>query len=296
MKQLSYHRKEKAQGLLFITPALLLFLVFMAYPMIYGLLLSFTSNRNAGSALNFNGLSNFIRLFTKDSYFKVSLINNLIYAIGFTPGVLIVALLVALLLNSKIRGARLLRTVCFLPYLTSMVAVATVWNILLAPNGPVNSMLRAIGISNPPGWLMDKDWALPSVILVAIWKNFGYYMIILLAGLQSIPTYLYESALIDGADARQSFRYITVPMLSPTIFLCLITIVIAAFQEFDIIKIMTEGGPGRATNVLVFRIYTEGFVNVKMGYASAIAYVLFAIIMLITLFQFWMQKKWVNYD
>ena len=140
MKQLSYHRKEKVQGLLFITPALLLFLVFMAYPMIYGLLLSFTSNRNAGSALNFNGLSNFIRLFTKDSYFKVSLINNLIYAIGFTPGVLIVALLVALLLNSKIRGARLLRTVCFLPYLTSMVAVATVWNILLAPNGPVNSM------------------------------------------------------------------------------------------------------------------------------------------------------------
>ena len=104
MKQLSYHRKEKVQGLLFITPALLLFLVFMAYPMIYGLLLSFTSNRNAGSALNFNGLSNFIRLFTKDSYFKVSLINNLIYAIGFTPGVLIVALLVALLLNSKIRG------------------------------------------------------------------------------------------------------------------------------------------------------------------------------------------------
>ena len=153
-----------------------------------------------------------------------------------------------------------------------------------------------VGISNPPGWLLDQNWALYSVIIVAIWKNFGYYMIILLAGLQGIPKYLYESAEIDGATKRQCFTNITVPMLSPTIFLCLVTIIIAAFQEFDLINILTEGGPGRATNVLVFRIYTEGFVNVKMGYASAIAYTLFAIIMVITLIQFVLQKKWVNYD
>ena len=121
-------------------------------------------------------------------------------------------------------------------------------------------------------------------------------MIILLAGLQGIPKYLYESAEIDGATKRQCFTNITVPLLSPTIFLCLVTIIIAAFQEFDLINILTEGGPGRATNVLVFRIYTEGFVNVKMGYASAIAYTLFAIIMVITLIQFVLQKKWVNYD
>ena len=153
-----------------------------------------------------------------------------------------------------------------------------------------------VGISNPPGWLLDQNWALYSVIIVAIWKNFGYYMIILLAGLQGIPKYLYESAEIDGATKRQCFTNITVPMLSPTIFLCLVTIIIAAFQEFDLINILTKGGPGRATNVLVFRIYTEGFVNVKMGYASAIAYTLFAIIMVITLIQFVLQKKWVNYD
>ena len=296
MRALTFRKKEKLLGLAFIAPALILFLLFMAYPMVYGLLLSFTSNRNAGAALKFNGLANYIRLFTKDSYFQIALTNNLIYALLFTHGVLIVALLVAMLLNSKIRGKTALRTICFFPYLTSMVSVATVWNLILAPSGPLNQLLRMVGISNPPGWLLDQNWALYSVIIVAIWKNFGYYMIILLAGLQGIPKYLYESAEIDGATKRQCFTNITVPMLSPTIFLCLVTIIIAAFQEFDLINILTKGGPGRATNVLVFRIYTEGFVNVKMGYASAIAYTLFAIIMVITLIQFVLQKKWVNYD
>ena len=282
--------------MLFITPALVFFLLFLAYPICYGLLLSFTSNRNAGASLQFNGLANYIRLFTKDSYFQISLRKNLLYALMFTPGVLMVALLTALLLNMKFRGKDMLRTVCFFPYLTSMVATATVWNMLLAPNGPINQMLTFLGNTNPPGWLMDKDWALFSVVLVAVWKNFGYYMIILLAGLQSIPVYLYESAKIDGATNGKAFRFITLPMLSPTIFLCLVTIIISAFQEFDLIKIMTEGGPGRATNVLVFRIYQEGFVNMKMGYASSIAYTLFAIIMVITVVQFYLQKKWVNYD
>lgn len=295
-RKLNFRQRESLQGLAFVTPALILFLMFLAYPMVYGLLLSFTSNRNAGAALNFNGLSNYIRLFTKDSSFKISIRNNLIYALGFTPGVLIVALLIALLLNSKIRGKTALRTICFFPYLTSMVAVATVWNIILAPSGPVNQLLGFFGVTNPPGWLLDKDWALFSVIIVAVWKNFGYYMIILLAGLQGIPNYLYESARIDGANRFACFRYITLPMLSPTIFLSLVTIIIAAFQEFDLINIMTQGGPGRATNVLVYRIYQEGFVNVKMGYASAIAYTLFAIIMVITAIQFIVQKKWVNYD
>lgn len=296
MKALSYHKKEKVAGMLFITPALILFLVFLAYPIVYGLLLSFTSNRNAGAALNFNGVSNYVRLFTKDSYFRISISNNLLYAAAFTLGVLVVALLTALLLNSKLRCKGLLRTVCFFPYLTSMVAVATVWNIILAPNGPLNQALLALGVSEPPGWLLDTDWALISVVLVSVWKNFGYYMIILLAGLQAIPGYLYESARIDGATPSKTFGYITLPLLSPTLFLCLITVIIAAFQEFDLINIMTQGGPGRATNVLVYRIYQEGFVNMKMGYASAIAYTLFAIIMVITLVQFALQKKWVNYD
>lgn len=297
MRKLSaYHHKERIKGFLFILPALILFAAFLVYPTVYGLILSFTSNRSASVALQFNGIKNYIRLFTKDSYFSVSIRNNLIYACFYTPCVLLIALLIALLLNSKIRGKSALRMICFFPYLTSMVAVASVWNLIYAPNGPINELLRFFGAQNVPGWLMDVNWVMPSLITVAVWKNFGYYMIILLAGLQGIPVYLYESARIDGANSLDQFRYVTLPMLSPTIFLCLVTIVIAAFQEFDLVKIMTDGGPGRASNMLVFRIYEEGFVNVKMGYASAIAYTLFAIIMVITAFQFVMQKKWVNYD
>ena len=297
MRKLSaYHQKERIKGFLFIFPALILFAAFLVYPTVYGLILSFTSNRSASAALQFNGIKNYIRLFTKDSYFSVSIRNNLIYACFYTPCVLLIALLIALLLNSKIRGKSALRMICFFPYLTSMVAVASVWNLIYAPNGPINELLRFFGAQNVPGWLMDVNWVMPSLITVAVWKNFGYYMIILLAGLQGIPVYLYESARIDGANSLDQFRYVTLPMLSPTIFLCLVTIVIAAFQEFDLVKIMTDGGPGRASNMLVFRIYEEGFVNVKMGYASAIAYTLFAIIMVITAFQFVMQKKWVNYD
>ena len=297
MQRLSaYHKRERIKGFFFILPALILFAAFLVYPTVYGLILSFTANRSAGAALKFNGISNYIRLFTKDSYFSVSLRNNLIYALFYTPCVLLVALLIALLLNSKIRGKSALRMICFFPYLTSMVAVASVWNLIYAPAGPINEVLRFLGVRDVPGWLMDVNWVMPSLITVAIWKNFGYYMIILLAGLQGIPVYLYESARIDGASGTDQFRYVTLPMLSPTIFLCLVTIVIAAFQEFDLVKIMTDGGPGRASNMLVFRIYEEGFVNVKMGYASAIAYTLFMIIMIITAFQFIMQKKWVNYD
>ena len=297
MRRLSaYHRREKIKGFCFILPALLLFLAFLVYPTIYGFILSFTSNRSASADLKFIGINNYIRLFTKDSYFDVSIRNNLIYALFYTPAVLIIALLIALLLNSKIRGKTALRMICFFPYLTSMVAVASVWNLIFAPSGPINEVLRFLGVQNVPGWLMDVKWVMPSLITVAVWKNFGYYMIILLAGLQGIPVYLYESARIDGGSSFDQFRYITLPMLSPTIFLCLVTIVIAAFQEFDLVKIMTDGGPGRASNMLVFRIYEEGFVNVKMGYASAIAYTLFLIIMIITAIQFVLQKKWVNYD
>lgn len=296
MHALTYHRREKVAGLAFIMPALVFFLVFLAYPMVYGLLLSFTANRSAGASLDFNGVANYVRLFTRDSYFQISLRNNLLYALLFTPGVIIVALLTALLLNAKIKGKSALRTICFFPYLTSMVTVAILWNIILAPSGPVNKLLGMLGVTNPPGWLLDQHWAMFSIIIVSIWKNFGYYMIILLAGMQGIPTHLYESARIDGATRLKTFRYITLPMLTPTLFLCLVTVIIAAFQEFDLVKIMTNGGPGRSTNVLVLRIYQEGFVNMKMGYASAIAYTLFAIIMVITLIQFVLQKRWVNYD
>lgn len=148
---------------------------------------------------------------------------------------------------------------------------------------------------NPPMWLSSTKTALFSVMLVAIWKQSGYYMIIILAGLQSVPTQLYEAASIDGADGIKKFFKITLPMLSPTMFMVLILSIINSFQVFDLINIMTDGGPGRSTNVLVYRIYQEGFQKLQFGYASAMAYFLFVIIMVITLIQFREQKKWVSY-
>ena len=288
-------RREERIAWIFLTPSVIAFFVFMAYPVVLGLLLSFTSNKGINSPLNFIGLGNYARLLT-DSYFSISLWNNAFYMLTFTPLVVGVALLFALLLNLKIIGRKMFRTLFFFPYMSSMVAVAIIWNYVLSPNGPVNGFLQFLGMVSPPQWLLDQKWAMFSVVLVAVWKEFGFYMVILLAGLQTIPEYLYEAATIDGARSWQKLWRITIPMVSPTLFLCIIMAVISSFQVFDLVNIMTEGGPGRATNVLVLRIYQEGFTNVKMGYASAISYVLFAITMVITLLQFKIQNKWVTYN
>jgi multiple sugar transport system permease protein len=177
-----------------------------------------------------------------------------------------------------------------------MVAVGIIWTLLFNPAvGPINNLLRSFGISNPPGWLLSTTWALPAVMIVTVWKWMGYYMIIFLAGLQGIPKQLYEAAEVDGAGRVKKFFNITLPLLSPTTFLVLILLIINSFQVFDLINIMTEGGPGRATNVLVYRIYQEGFKYMHFGYASAEAYFLFAIILIVTGIQFWGQKKWVVY-
>ena len=161
--------------------------------------------------------------------------------------------------------------------------------------GPVNSFLMGMGISDPPRWLSSTEWALFSVIVVSIWKRVGYFMVIFLAGLQGIPDQLYESANIDGASRMRQFFSITLPMLSPTIFFASIIGIIQSFKVFDLIYALTEGGPGRATNVLAYTIYQEAFIKYKFGYASAISYFLFAIILVVTIIQFRGQKKWVHY-
>lgn len=280
---------------LFLLPAIVGFLVFLAYPVVLGLLLSFTNTNNLNTPLNFVGLRNYQRLLS-DNYFYISLKNNIFYMLTFTPLVIVASLLFALLLNKRILCRKLFRTVFFFPYISSMVAVAIIWNYVLSPSGPVNNGLRAIGAASPPEWLLSAEWAMFAVVIISVWKEFGFYMVVLLAGLQTIPDYLYEAATIDGAPAWGKFRYVTLPMISPTLFLCVIMAVISSFQVFDLVNILTEGGPGSATNVLVFRIYREGFINVKMGYASAMAYVLFAIIFVLTVIQFKVQNKWVQYN
>lgn len=292
--KIKYRRSEVISGYLFILPSLIIFVTFMIIPIFMGLYISFT-DYDGFKTMNFIGLKNYADMF-KDSYFQVSFKNNILYTLFTVPGTLILSLLLAVAVNKGIKGSPVFKTVFFFPYITSMVAVGIIWTLLFNPTvGPINSFLKSVGISNPPGWLLSTKSALPAVMIVTIWKWAGYYMIIFLAGLQGIPKQLYEASEVDGASGITRFFHITLPLLSPTTFLILILLIINSFQVFDLINIMTEGGPGRATNVLVYRIYQEGFKYMHFGYASAEAYFLFAIILIITGIQFWGQKKWVVY-
>ncbi len=289
------HYKSYAAGTLFILPAFVLFAIFIFLPLIYGLIMSFTDYGGFNIKPNFVGLDNYAKLL-RDEYFLISLKNNMIYTGLFVPLTMVLALFSAIALNNVLHLRKYLRMAFYFPQITSMVSIAIVWGLLLNPlSGPVNSMLKAVGIANPPEWLMSSHWALLAIVLVAAWKSFGYYMIILLAGIQGIPEYLYESAKLDGAGKFQRFLYVTLPGLSPTLFMVLILTVINSFQVFDLVSVMTDGGPGRSTNVLVFRIYQEAFVHYRMGYSAAMSMVLFLIIMTVSLIQFKLEKKWVTY-
>ena len=232
-----------------------------------------------------------------DNTFNIALKNTLWYVGGTVPLTMVCSLGLAVLLNQPIRGRNIFRTIYFFPYVASLVAVAVVWNMLFFPSaGPVNELLRTLGVENPPRWSASVDWAMPTVIMASIWRGMGYYMIIYLAALQGIPAILYEAAEIDGANAWQKFRYITVPMLTPATFFISIMLTISSFKVFDLILVMTNGGPGRATNVLVIHTYNTAFRQFRFGYSSAIAMVLFAFVMVITIIQFYMERRWVEYS
>jgi multiple sugar transport system permease protein/alpha-1,4-digalacturonate transport system permease protein len=235
----------------------------------------------------------------RDSQFLAALRNNLVYSLTSVPLTILVSLLLALLLNKGVFLGDAFKTLYFFPNLTSTVAVSCVFMLLFEPNnGPVNHFLASLGIPAEilPRWFFSSRTALFTVVIVVVWKQAGYYMIMFLAGLKNIPSHLSEAARIDGANSWQCFRHVTWPMLSPTTFMVTILSIIASFQVFDIINVTTKGGPGRATTVLVFRIYREAFRDWRMGYASAIAYFLFMIILLVTLVQWQGQKKWVSDD
>jgi len=289
-------RKKELTGWLFVMPSLIVFTLFMFLPIILGFWYSLTDYTGLSDQYNFVGLSNYVKLF-QDRYFKVSIKNNLIYAGLYSVLTMLLALVLATLLNGLKRFRKIFRMAFFMPYISSMVAVAIIWKMIFNPNGgPLNTVLLNIGIANPPKWLASTDWALIAIVIVSVWKSCGYYMLIFLAGLQNIPETLYESAALDGAGKIARYFKITLPMITPTIFLNLVLVTINSFQVFDLVNVMTKGGPGMSTNVLSFRIYYEGFKNSSMGYASAIAYFLFAVILIITGFQFLIEKRWVNYD
>jgi multiple sugar transport system permease protein len=287
-------RRNRLIAYTFLLPSIIGFVLFILGPVIASFLMSFTSWNGFG-VVEFIGLDNYKQLL-KDENFKISFINSILFMVISVPITLFLSMLIAVALNQGIRFVKVFRTAVFLPYVTATIAVAAVWQLIFNPTmGPINGALMKFGIEQPPGWLSSPTWALISVSIVYIWHSVGYYMILFLAGLQGIPDYLYEAAELDGAGPVRKFFNITVPMLSPVLFFTTIIGIINSFKIFDLIYVLTGGGPGRSTHVLVYDIYNTAFKQFEYGYASAMAYVLFLLILIISIIQFRGQKKWVNY-
>ncbi|PLR86376.1 sugar ABC transporter permease [Bacillus canaveralius] len=287
-------RRNRLIAYAFLFPNIIGFLAFIFIPVIASFLMSFTSWNGFGQ-IEFIGLENYKTLLY-DPNFRISFVNTILFTLISVPVTLFLSILVAVALNRGIRFLKLFRTAVFLPYVTATIAVAAVWQLIFNPTmGPINGLMIRFGVENLPGWLSSPDWALISVSIVYIWHSIGYYMILYLAGLQNIPDDLYEAADLDGAGPIAKFFNVTLPMLSSVIFFTMIIGVINSFKVFDLIYTLTGGGPGRSTHVLVYDIYNTAFKQFEYGYASAMAYVLFLIILIFTFFQFKGQKKWVNY-
>lgn len=270
---------------LFLLPALLGTLIFIIIPVLCSFGLSF-AKWDLLNPITFVGLENYKNLFN-DKVFYQTLVNTIVFAISTSVFGVIIPLILASVLNSKIRGSEFFKTAYFLPFITPMIVLGIVWGWIFDPNiGLLNKLLH-LHIN----WLYDVKFAMPALIAVSVWKLIGYNMIIFLSTLSSISQSLFEAAKIDGANSLQTFRHVTVPMLSPTIFFVVIITTISSFQVFDLIYLMTQGGPFNSTNVLVYSIYQNAFECFNVGKASAIAYVLFAIILVLTLLQWKFRKK-----
>lgn len=290
-------RQEEKAGYLFLLPNLIGTTLLIFLPILITLIMGFSKfNIMTGlTGIKFVGFDNFIKILDNER-FLVALKNNILYTFTTVPLTVILALLLAAVLNKSVLGKGILRTMFFMPYVSSMVAISVVFNVLFYPyGGPINSILSAIGITNPPGWFIDKNWAMTGLIILAVWYQMGYYMIILLAGMQNVPKTLYEAANLDGTNALQAFWYVTVPGVSPTLFFVFVIATINSFKVFDQINIITKGGPGYSTTVLVYEIYRNAFYEYDFGAASAIAWVLLLIVLVITGIQWIGQKKWVSY-
>lgn len=286
-----WSRSNERVGYLFILPSFLHLLIFLLIPLGFSLYLSLTDWRGTNwQNAPYIGLENYEYLLS-DRAFWNAMRNTGYYALLSVPGGMIISLLVALVMNQKLRGVYLFRTLFFMPVISSWVAVSVVWITLLDPNaGILNYVLQQLGIP-PVNWLGDVNTAMPSIVLITIWKGLGFQMVIWLAGLQAIPQELTEAAAIDGASRFQSFWRITLPLLAPTTFFLAVTGVIGAFQVFSPIYVITEGGPRGATQVAVFHIYQRAFEVFDMGYAAAQAWVLFSVIFAVTALQLWYRRR-----
>lgn len=293
--------QKKLAPYIFIAPAFIFFCLLLVYPILFGFLLSFQDWNLLAREASFVGLGNYAKAL-RDPLFRKSLWNTVYYTLMTIPPTVILSLILALMINSRlIRYKSLFRVLYFVPVVTSMVAISFVWKWMYNPRyGLINLALEAVGFTGQ-SWLSSPTLALPSVAIMMIWQSVGFYMVLFIAGLQGIPETLYEAATIDGANRWQTFSYITLPLLNPTIVFILITSVINSFQVFVPVFVMTSsttgepGGPLNSTRVLVYHLYSIAFRNLDMGYGSAIAFILFAILLIVTVLQFKVVQQKVEY-
>ncbi len=287
--------RQNLTGWLFIAPVVFGVVAFQFFPIFVSMAASLT-NWNGISPPSFVGWSNFTQLFTQDPLFLTTLWNTTYFTLASIPLTIGIGMLLALLCARRARGVAFFRTAFFAPYVTNVVAIGFVWFWFFHPtDGVVNGLLKQVGVDGP-AWLSSSTWAMPAVIVVSVWQGVGYPMIILLAGLQGIPETLHESAKIDGANALSRVRHVTLPLLTPHFLFLLITQFISSFQVFGLIYVMTKGGPGHATSVYIYNLYQNAFAYGKIGYACAMAWILFAVIASVTYAQWKLQKRWVFYS
>ncbi|HEY6952777.1 MAG TPA: sugar ABC transporter permease [Bacteroidota bacterium] len=288
------HRKDGLAAALFLSPTLLIFSVFVAFPVLFSFFLSFHTWNMFSTHQSFVGLNNYARIIHSPEFWTV-LKNTAVYTLGTVPLNMVLSLSVAYFLNKKIAGKRILRTAFFAPVIMSSVAAAVIWRWVYEPNfGLLNYCLNWFGIP-AVNWLNEPTAAMSALIVMGVWKTFGVNMVLFSAGLQGIPDHYYEAAELDGAGRWRRFWNITLPLLSPTTFFILVMSVIGSFQVFDTVFVLTSGGPLGTTKVLVFYLYEQAFKFFDMGYASAVAYLLFALVFVLTIFQTKLLKGSVHY-
>lgn len=291
----NFSKNNKKYIFLFLLPSIIGFVIFSFIPMLSAVFLSFTNWDVIGGMPDLIGFENYINIFTTDEFYIV-MGNTLEYIVLYIPSIIILSLIVAMLFNSDVKGISVYRVLLFIPVLTSWVAGALIWkSVLNTQYGLINNFLAIFNITGP-AWLTSPKWAMKSIVMVSVWKDLGFFSLIIFGGLRGIDNSIYEAAKIDGANKFELFKNITVPLVSPTLFFVLITTIINSFQLFPQVMVMTGGGPQGSTQVMVERIYTYGIRYYQMGYATALSVILLIIIVTITLIQMKLQRKWVHYE
>ena len=287
-------RRENILFLLLVLPNLALFAIFTYYPLFYNFRLSFARWDMLAPVKTWVGLNNYLELLQSNAFGRV-LTNTAVFTLGSVGITCVLGLVIALLLNQPLRGRDAVRSIVFSPVMLSGAAIGIVWIFVLDPRfGVLAQVLGAVGLRSP-NWLLDRSWAMTAIIIVYVWRNIGYAVVIYLAGLKAIPKELYEAAVVDGAGGLARLRYVTLPGLSPVTFFLLLTNVMASFQAFDVIRVMTNGGPVDATTTLIYYLYEEGFVGFNAGRAAVAAMVLFAAMFSFALVQMRFGERQVHY-